>query len=193
MLFFNHTPALHLNSICCLSNNSRYARPLCRDTNTLANVLRYLSQASRKTIETQCRQVCRTISRFFSFFLYECSLSGRGSPWPAAAAAAAEYDICVQVGSAQAEKQATGVWYRRISSGEFVLQQPFYPVMATVIKSEVKLFQTHCGPAASVWLCDVFWVLMSLFSCFFLSWTLGLKSIINGTWEMVWNGSCARV
>lgn len=42
--------------------NPKHDRPLRRDINTLATVLRYLSQASSKTAGARSRTVCRTIS-----------------------------------------------------------------------------------------------------------------------------------
>lgn len=43
------------------------------------------------------------------------------------------------------QRKELSLSYRRISSGEVILQQTFYPVMATVKEREVKLFQTYCG------------------------------------------------
>lgn len=96
------------------AGNPAWSRPHFRDANTLATVLRYsirnLIQISQK--KKKNRQAS-PYNHYYFLFCFVCvySLVRCGSPpWPSPAAAASEaaqYNSCVQVGSAQAEKQAT--------------------------------------------------------------------------------------
>lgn len=128
--------------ICHPLNYSSYDRPLCRDTDTLTTVLRYLSQASSKTAGTQSRTVFRTISRFFVLIVSAvCQGVGRHDQQQE------NKKLCKSRQCASRKEQATRLSYWGVLSGEVVLQQTFSPAMATVVKRE----RSSCFKHVAVW------------------------------------------